>query len=85
MHPPWSSIMAHVGAPVTLWHSIPDNWPPPAMTMRLAEQIPNVRKVVLPGGLSHYSMLSVAPGRIVASIDQVRGADAEHERKFACS
>jgi pimeloyl-ACP methyl ester carboxylesterase len=57
---PWSSILARIEAPVTLWHGTSDNWSPPAMTKRLAEQLPNVRNVTMLDGHSHYSTLRFA-------------------------
>lgn len=65
---PWSSILASVQTPVTLWHGTSDNWSPPAMSSRLAEHLPNVRNVTMLDGHSHYSTLRFALDHFAYSI-----------------
>ena len=54
---PWGARIAHLTAPVTLWHGDADNWAPIAMSAWLAGKLPNVRVFHRLTGKSHYSAL----------------------------
>ena len=56
----WTSVLARVEQPVTLWHGSADNWAPVEMTAALQTALPNVADVRRFPELSHYSTLEVA-------------------------
>ena len=73
---PWSSLLATVSQPVTLWHGTLDNWAPIAMSEHLFEFLPNAVVLHRLEGLSHYSSLRAALQMIAASYALSEAADA---------
>lgn len=61
----WSSLLATIRQPVTLWHGQDDNWSPPAMADYLSHTLPNVAAFERLEGLSHYSTLRHVLTRLV--------------------
>lgn len=62
---PWSSMLAKVTVPTTIWYGTADNWVPPAMAEALSKALPNVTCVRQFMDGSHYSTLTAALPHIV--------------------
>ncbi len=65
---PWAETLAEVRAPAWLWHGRDDNWAPPAMAVALEHALPEVRRLEIAPGLSHYSCLFEAMPQVLARI-----------------
>lgn len=61
---PWAHILPDIAPPVTLWHGSADNWAPVTMAKYLESALPNVERLEIVEGASHYSTLRHAMMRI---------------------